>query len=147
MTIFGNEMCIRHGRRLIVIVVMVVTAALAIASGASSYLTYGIAAFFIVAYNAAIMADSSAITAGALSNAAPGLRGATMALHSTLGFAGGAVGPFIVGVVLDQFGGAMSAMAWTVALGQMALVGLICPILIKVMRPQGAVGDKGEPAA
>ena len=147
MTIFGNELCIRYGRRLIVIVVMLVTAALAIASGASSHLTYAIAAFFIVAYNAAIMADSSAITAGALSNAAPGLRGATMALHSTLGFAGGAVGPFVVGVVLDQFGGAMSAMAWTIALGQMALVGVFCPLLIKIMRPQGAVGDKDEPAA
>ncbi|MCP5082328.1 MAG: MFS transporter [Alphaproteobacteria bacterium] len=144
MTIFGNELCIRFGRRLIVILVMIVTALLALATGASSQMTYGAAAICIVLYNAAIMADSSSITAGALSNSAPGLRGATMALHSTLGFAGGAVGPFIVGVMLDQFGGAMSAMAWTIALGQMALIGIICPILIKVMRPKGAVGDRGE---
>ncbi len=146
MTIFGNELCIRFGRRLIVILVMLTTAALALASGASSHMTYAIAALFIVLYNAAIMADSSAITAGALSNSAPGLRGATMALHSTLGFAGGAVGPFIIGVVLDQFGGSMSAMAWTVALGQMALIGVICPVLIKVMRPEGAVGDRDQAA-
>ncbi len=144
MTIFGNELCIRFGRRLVVVLVMGITALLALATGASSHLTYGAAALCIVLYNAAIMADSSSITAGALSNAAPGLRGATMALHSTLGFAGGAVGPFIVGVMLDQFGGAMSAMAWTVALGQMALIGLVCPILIKVMKPQGAMGDRGE---
>ncbi len=144
MTIFGNELCIRFGRRLVVVLVMGVTALLALATGASSHLTYGAAAVCIVLYNAAIMADSSSITAGALSNSAPGLRGATMALHSTLGFAGGAVGPFIVGVMLDKFGGAMSAMAWTVALGQMALIGLVCPILIKVMKPQGAMGDRGE---
>ncbi len=142
MTIFGNEMCIRFGRRLVVILTMVVTALLALATGASSHMTYAIAALFMVLYNAAIMADSSSITAGALSNSAPGLRGATMALHSTLGFAGGAAGPFIVGVVLDQFGGSMSPMAWTIALGQMALVGLICPLLIKVVRPDGAVGDR-----
>lgn len=144
MTIFGNELCIRFGRRPIVILVMIITALLALATGASSHLTYGAAAICIVLYNAAIMADSSSITAGALSNSAPGLRGATMALHSTLGFAGGAVGPFIVGVMLDQFGGVMSAMAWTVALGQMALIGMVCPILIRVMRPQGAVGDRDE---
>lgn len=144
MTIFGNEMCIRFGRRLIVVMVMLITALLALATGASSHLTYGIAALCMVLYNAAIMADSSSITAGALSNSAPGLRGATMALHSTLGFAGGAVGPFIVGVMLDQFGGVMSAMAWTIALGQMALVGLICPLLIRIMQPQGALGDRGE---
>ena len=144
MTIFGNEMCIRFGRRLVVILVMIVTALLALATGASSHVTYGAAAICIVLYNAAIMADSSSITAGALSNSAPGLRGATMALHSTLGFAGGAVGPFIVGVMLDQFGGAMSATAWTIALGQMALIGIICPLLIKVIRPQGAVGDRDE---
>ncbi len=144
MTIFGNELCIRFGRRLVVVLVMGVTAVLALATGASSHLTYGAAALCIVLYNAAIMADSSSITAGALSNSAPGLRGATMALHSTLGFAGGAVGPFIVGVMLDQFGGAMSAMAWTVALGQMALIGLACPILIRIMKPQGAIGDRDE---
>lgn len=144
MTIFGNELCIRFGRRLIVVVIMLITALLALATGASSHLTYGAAALCMVLYNAAIMADSSSITAGALSNSAPGLRGATMALHSTLGFAGGAVGPFIVGVALDQFGGAMSAMAWTIALGQMAVIGLACPLLIRIMQPSGAIGDRGE---
>ncbi len=145
LTIFGNELCIKFGRRLIVVCVMILTAIAAVLTGASPYVGYGAAALCVVFYNASIMADSSAITAGALSNSAPGLRGATMALHSTLGFAGGAAGPFLIGHVLDQTGGSGSAMAWFFALAQMALIGLICPVLIRLMRPDGAVGDADRP--
>lgn len=141
LTIFGNELCIRFGRRLIVTLAMILTALLALAMGLSTHYTYAVTAAAIVLYNAAIMSDSSAITAGALSNATPGLRGATMALHSTLGFGGGAVGPFIVGFTLDLIGGSSSSMAWFFAFGQMASIGLICPILIRLFKPDGAVGD------
>ena len=125
---------------------MILTAMLALGMGLSTYYTYAVTAVVIVFYNAAIMSDSSAITAGALSNATPGLRGATMALHSTLGFGGGAVGPFIIGFTLDLAGGSSSSMAWFFAFGQMALIGLICPILIRIFRPDGAPGDADRPA-
>ena len=68
-----------------------------------------------------------------------------MALHSTLGFAGGAAGPFIIGYTLDHTGGSGDPMAWFYAFGQMALIGLICPILIKIMRPLRAPGDVDRP--
>ncbi len=145
LTIFGNEMCIKYGRRATVICVMVVAGALAVATGLSASGLYIWAAVCIFLYNCAIMGDSSALTAGALTNAAPGLRGATMALHSTLGFAGGAAGPFVIGFTLDHAGGSSSPMAWTMAFGQMALIALICPILIRVMRPRGAPGDVDTP--
>ena len=125
--------------------VMIVTAILALATGASASGLYLWAVVAVFLYNCCIMADSSAITAGALTNAAPGLRGATMALHSTLGFAGGAAGPFIIGFTLDQTGGSGEPMAWFYAFGQMALIGLFCPILIRMLKPLGAPGDIDRP--
>lgn len=145
LTIFGNELCIKYGRRMIVAGVMVITALLALATGASASGLYLWAIVAVFLYNCCIMADSSALTAGALTNAAPGLRGATMALHSTLGFAGGAAGPFIIGFTLDLMGGSGDPMAWFYAFGQMALIGLFCPILIRLMKPLGAPGDVDRP--
>ena len=47
----------------------------------------------VLAWNAAIYLDSSALTAGTVQAADPALRGATMGLHSMLGYAGGFLGP------------------------------------------------------
>jgi len=40
-----------------------------------------------------VSGESASVTAGALGSAAPGYRGATMAMHSTLGFTGSFFGP------------------------------------------------------
>jgi MFS family permease len=39
-------------------------------------------------------------------------RGATLAVHSILGFSGGVVGPLVVGLVLDAAGGTNSYLGW-----------------------------------
>ena len=54
---------------------------------------------------------SSSLTAGAAGTAEPSRRGATLAVHSSLGYAGGFVGPLMMGWTLDLSGG-MSTMGW-----------------------------------
>jgi hypothetical protein len=52
-----------------------------------------------------------------LGGSVPGQRGATLAVHSTLGHAGGFLGPLALGVVLDWLGG-VSVLGWGVAFGR-----------------------------
>jgi len=62
-----------------------------------------------------IMGDSSALTAGVVTRASERIRGATMAVHSMLGFGAGFVAPLVFGVVLDLAGGRASSLAWGLA--------------------------------
>ena len=62
------------------------------------------AAMFVLDYAVLIRVDPSTLTAGAAGSAAPGQRGVTLAGHSTLGYAGGFIGPLVIGVMLDVFG-------------------------------------------
>ena len=56
--------------------------------------------------------DSAALTAGTVAAANPGQRGATLAMHATLGFMGGMFGPLAIGMVLDGAGGSGQVLAW-----------------------------------
>ena len=62
-------------------------------------------------YGVVIWLDSSSLTAGTAGTAEPSRRGATLAVHSMLGYAGGFVGPLLVGWMLDLSGG-MSQLGW-----------------------------------
>jgi hypothetical protein len=68
-----------------------------------------------LAYHMIIMGDSAALTGGAVATSAPGQRGATLAVHSILGFSGAFLGPLAVGAVLDLAGGETSRVAWALA--------------------------------
>ncbi|MFC7543955.1 hypothetical protein ACFQU2_37140 [Siccirubricoccus deserti] len=85
--------------------------------------------------------ESASVTAGALGNADPAYRGATMALHSMLGFAGGVVGPVAFGAVLDAAGGGSVPGAWSWAFAVLALVTLVGPLALLVIRPADLPGD------
>jgi hypothetical protein len=63
-------------------------------------------------------------------SADPAYRGATMALHSTLGFGLSAVGGWAVGVALDAGGGMDTATGWLVAFLVMAAGGLLGPLAL-----------------
>ncbi len=70
--------------------------------GFSAALPYAAAAALLVlVYAILIWSDSSSLTAGSAGSAEPGRRGATLAVHSTLGYAGGFLGPLALGVTLD----------------------------------------------
>jgi MFS family permease len=66
----------------------------------------------ILVYAASMNLDSAALTAGLLTETSPEKRGTALALYSSIGFAGGLIGPVAFGVVLDCVG-RNSHAGWT----------------------------------
>jgi len=114
-SIYGAEAASRSDRRRVIGRVMAVSVFLALMTGLSASLPLAAIAVIAGLYHVVIMADSAALTGGAVAMAKAGQRGATLAVHSVLGFTGGFVGPLAVGVVLDLAGGEASAVAWALA--------------------------------
>jgi MFS family permease len=135
VSVMGNETAQRFGRGRVVGSAMGVAAVFALITGGAGLISAPLAALCILLWNAAIYLDSSALTAGTVKAAAPGIRGATMGLHSMCGYAGGFVGPVGVGMVLDIIG-PQNGIAWTLAFGHLALVTLLgLVVLRRLSRP------------
>lgn len=141
-SVFGNELSIRFGRPQLVLSAMIGSILLASMIGFSAGVSYYVAASLVVLYGMFIWLDSSSLTAGTVGSAVPEHRGATLAMHSTLGYAGGFAGPLMIGWVLDLAGGA-SVMAWGLAFAHLAVIMLVGPLAILLLRPQALAGDRG----
>jgi MFS family permease len=128
VSIFGNEMSQRFGRKSIVTVAMMTSAALAICTGWSVGPSV-LAAALVIAWLAFVFLDSSALTAGTVQAADPAMRGATMGLHSMCGYAGGFIGPLGVGFALDAAGD--SAVGWGLGFSQLAVISIIGLIFVR----------------
>ena len=140
-SVLGNEVAIRFGRVRLVRGAMLAGAASALALGGTVPLGYAAAAGGVLIYAALIWLDSSSLTAGAAGNALPGRRGATLALHSMLGYGGGFLGPVVLGIVLDAAGG-MSPLAWAIAFGHLAVLGLAGRAAFRALGPGALAGDR-----
>ncbi|RDD62928.1 MFS transporter [Ferruginivarius sediminum] len=129
-SILGNEAAVAFGRRRAVAIVMAVSAAMALGLGFTAAWPVGwmLAAFAI--YGVTVMADSGALTAGAVAASDPERRGATMALHTLLGFAAGTLGPLTAGAVLDFSGGESSLLAWGLCFASMGIVAFLGPVVL-----------------
>jgi MFS family permease len=128
-SIGGNELANRYGSRRTVALAMAASAVVACGVGFTAPLAYGWVVAAVLLYSVTVQADSAALTAGAVAHAAPGRRGATLAIHSLVGFVGGFVGPLLFGVILDAGGGATRA-AWGTAFAVLGLVTLFGPLAL-----------------
>ena len=142
-SVAGNEAAIRLGRRRLIHAAMAGSIAIAVALALAGTTSYTVAAVLLMMYGAVIWLDSSSLTAGAAGTAEPSRRGATLAVHSTLGYAGGFVGPLAVGWVLD-FSGGMSSFSWAAAFLMIASLMLIALAAFWLMRPRELAGDRGS---
>lgn len=142
-SVMGNEAAIRFGRGRLITAAMLGAIALAAVTSLAGSLSYGLAVALLTLYTAIIWLDSSSLTAGSAGTADPAKRGATLAVHSMLGYAGGFVGPLAVGWTLDAAGG-QSAYAWGLAFALIAaLVGLGL-IAFSWLGPREVAGDRGK---
>lgn len=123
VSVTGNEMSQRFGRIRVVTVAIGVSAILSLATGFAVGVSMLLATVMVMAWFAAIYLDSSALTAGTVQAADPALRGATMGLHSMLGYVGGFIGPLGVGAALDLAGDRVT-LGWALAFGHLAVVTL-----------------------
>ncbi|WP_270933338.1 MFS transporter [Falsiroseomonas oryzae] len=124
VSVFGNETAQRFGRARVVAAAMAAAALLSVVAGFSVLVSAPLAALCVLAWNAAIYLDSSALTAGTVQAAERERRGATMGLHSMCGYAGGFLGPIGVGVALD-LAGPDAVLRWALAFGHLAPVTLL----------------------
>jgi len=131
-SIFGNELSRQFGRRRVVTIIMLGSAGLGAVLGFTAAFSYLLVALLAICYGITVTGDSASLTAGAVAAAPSGLRGTTLAIHSTLGFSAAFLGPLAVGVVLDSFGGGL--LAWGMGFLAMAVTGLIGPIFLYYMR-------------
>jgi predicted MFS family arabinose efflux permease len=114
-SILGNELALRFGRRRVLIQIMSASALLAAVLGFAGDLPYGIVVTLILIYAVTLTADSGALTSGAVAAASPDAQGATIAVHSAIGFASSFLGPLAAGIALDAGGGLASPFAWIMA--------------------------------
>jgi predicted MFS family arabinose efflux permease len=140
-SVIGNEAAIRFGRRRLVATAMAFSIALALVLALVGGVSYFLAVALLLTYGVAVWLDSSSLTAGAAGTADPARRGATLAVHSTLGYAGGFVGPLAFGWVLDLSGG-MSPLGWGFAFGLVAALMTIAVATFAYIRPRELAGDR-----
>jgi MFS family permease len=140
-SVWGNEVAIRFGRRRFILGTLLASAAVAAGIGFSAALPYAAAVALVLVYAALIWSDSSSLTAGSAGSAEPGRRGATLAVHSTLGYAGGFLGPLALGATLDLLGGA-SVIAWGAAFAHVTVALLAGAVAFVWLRPADLAGDR-----
>lgn len=114
-SILGNEAAIRFGRHRAITCVMLASALVAIVIGLFAGASPWLLLVLILVYAVTVNADSGALTSGMTAAANPAFRGATMALHSTVGFGLSAAGAWGIGVALDAAGGPTSTSGWLIA--------------------------------
>lgn len=133
-SVLGNELAHRFGRRQVLIAVMAASAVAGIAFGVSgSTMPFVVVVLLALVYGWTVIGDSATLTAGVVAAANPRYRGATMAMHSMIGFVGSFLGPLVFGAVLDAGGGENSGFAWGLAFASLSLVILIGPLLMLTM--------------
>ncbi len=128
-SILGNEVAMRIGRRRFILIVMLATAALVALIGWAAPLPYPIVALLLLLHAMMMTFDSASLTAGALAAAPPGQRGATMAVHSGLGFGFAFLGAVAIGAVLD-LAGPNTVLGWGLAFATVALVDAAGALLV-----------------
>lgn len=141
-SVLGNETAIRWGRRKLITLAMLASIVVSGSIGFIGPLSYAIAVVMLLIYGLVVWLDSSSLTAGAAGTAEPSRRGATLAVHSMLGYSGGFVEPLLIGYALDLAGG-MSHLAWGVAFLLVAVLMLVALIAFRVMQPRELAGDRG----
>ncbi len=137
-SILGNEIATAWGRRRIVSAFMLGSGGIALVLGFIAGAPLWLLAAVLLVYAVLIMADSGALTAGAVIAAAPDRRGGTMALHALLGFGAGFLSPLAFGVVLDLAGGAETGLAWGLAFALLGLGVLTGPIILALLGRRAA---------
>jgi MFS family permease len=133
-SIVGNEAALRVGRARVIVAGMMLSGALTCALGFGAALPWLVVAAVVVLHMLLVMSDSSTLTAGMVTAADPRLKGATMAVHSTLGFGAGFVSPLVFGAALDLAGGNRSIVAWGIAFATLGVGALLAPLLLGFTR-------------
>jgi MFS family permease len=126
-----NEFAKRFGRANLITGIMALGFVFGVATGLSWQVSFAFSVALLACYYATVMADSGALTAGTVAAAKPEQRGATLGVHSMLGFTAGLVAPTAFGLILDLAGGAQSGWAWAASFIMLALPNLVAIVVLR----------------
>ena len=129
-SILGNEAALIFGRYRALVVLMISSAATAIAIAASVSSSLPLLLVLLLIYALTVPSDSGALTSGMTMSASASHKGATMAMHTTVGFGLSALGAWGAGAVLDLAGGPDSASAWSAMFAVLAGSILLGPLAL-----------------
>lgn len=129
-SILGNELALKFGRHRAITTVMLSSAVVALLIGLSADNSPSFLLPLLLIYALTVPADSGALTSGMTMAADPRYRGATMAMHSTVGFSLSALGAWGIGIALDLAGGPSNPGAWTAAFSVLAFGILLGPFAL-----------------
>ncbi len=132
-SVLGNEASVRFGRRRVIVWVLCASMAIAAVIGFAEDGAPVLLVALALAYGLIVTGDSAALTAGAVGAAEAGRRGATLAVHTFLGFSGAVLGPPAIGVVLDAAHG--TAIGWGLAFLAMGAGSAMALAAVLLVRP------------
>ena len=121
----GNELSLRLGLRATAMGVFLVSVLVNALFGFAVMLPYGAIVALAMVAGFVVQGNFSNLTSGVLAIAEPWQRGATVAVYSCIGFAGGFLGTLMFGVALDRLGGTAQMVAWLAAFGICAIACLV----------------------
>jgi predicted MFS family arabinose efflux permease len=136
-SVLGNEAALRFGRHRALTVVMLASAIVALLIGISVDASPMWLLALVAIYGCTVPADSGSLTSGTTASAVPLNRGATLALHSTVGFGLSALGAWGAGVVLDAAGGPTERSGWLAMFALLAAGIALGPIALWWSRRSG----------
>lgn len=139
-SVIGNELATRFGRPGMVTLYMLLSVTVCGLVGFAAALPFAFVVGLCLLHGMTVTVDSASITTGALLAAEAERKGATMAMHSFLGFGFSFLGALAPGVTLDLSGGRESPLAWGLAWLTMAAGAALGPVAIwlLVRRPARA---------
>ena len=129
-SVSGNEAAARWGRNRVITVVMWISTLVACFIGFISAWPFWLIVVLLFVYGATVTGESASVTAGVVAAAKEGQRGATLAMHATIGFIGSAIGPIAFGYVLGLAGGSEDPAAWGIAFAFTGLIVGLGPVAL-----------------
>ncbi len=136
-SVLGNELARRIGRHRTITIIMLASTVLAGFLGFAASAPFTLVVVLCLIYGVTVTGDSASITAGVVNAAPEGYRGATMAVHSSIGFMGAFAGPLAFGMVLDLSSpagmGGETIQSWGLAFLFSGLVAALGPVALAVL--------------
>jgi MFS family permease len=133
-SIMGAEFALRGSRSRLIRGFAISSVVVGLVTAFCGNFSFTLTVLMLFGYAFAISADSGALTAGAVAAARPGEQGATLAVYSLAGFAGGAIGPLAAGFALEADGGLRISGAWHLAFGAIVTGSALAAIAISRSR-------------
>ncbi len=129
-SLVGAHICLALGRHRVIALIGAASVGMSCFASISLDGSIWLAIASLWVYNVFIMLDSGALTTGTVEAGDANDRGALLAVHSMIGFGGGALGGPVVGYVLDRTGGVGTIEAWFYAVLAMG-VGSVFVFLVQ----------------